>query len=119
MNRKIKIIFCLFFVVFALASCDPVTYDSKCTLTVYVYSGALPPEGEPLDRALVTLTPGTANDFTGSDGIVVFEDLQVTNHQFKIQAQKEGYSTNWVNLTLHPGREETAYIILEPKPSNP
>ena len=119
MSKKVKFTFCLFFLIFALASCDPVTYDTKCTLTVYVYSKALPPEGEPLDRALVTLTPGTANDFTGSDGIVVFEDIQVSNHPFKIQAQKEGYETNWVNLTLRPGREETAYITLKPIQSNP
>lgn len=61
--------------------------------------------GEPVSSVTVTLTPGGKSTITGTDGTFLFSN--VTPGQYSLQAQKEGYNTNYKQIAIVTG--ETAY----------
>lgn len=61
--------------------------------------------GEPVSSVTVTLTPGGKSTITGTDGTFLFSDI--TPGQYSLQAQKEGYNTNYKQIAIVI--EETAY----------
>lgn len=61
--------------------------------------------GEPVSSVTVTLTPGGKSTITGTDGTFLFSDI--THGQYSLQAQKEGYNTNYKQIAIVIG--ETAY----------
>ena len=70
--------------------------------TITIYGTVIDYETQmPLDGVSVTVTPGAKNKVTGSDGY--FEFLDLTNQQYTIIAQKNGYSTGRKNITTVAG----------------
>ena len=89
----------LIIVLIALAtSCDPVTYDTFCTISGTVLDLD---SGDPIQSAVVTLTPGGYNTYTGSDGCFEFLDLDAG--RYTVMAQKTGYVTNHKEVTAIAG----------------
>lgn len=107
--------FCLFAVLAMLlcfmSSCDDgVDYDlfGNISGTVIDFD-----TGDPISEALVTLTPGGYNTYTGFDGTFVFLDIEGTT--CTIRAQKTGYHTNSKDVPLIPGGNQNVVLTLERK----
>lgn len=79
-------------------SCDPVTYDTFCTITGTVVDLD---SGDPIQSVLVTLSPSGYNTYTGSEGYFEFLDLDA--RQYTVTAQKTGYVTNRKTVTTVAG----------------
>ena len=69
-------------------------------------------KGEPIEGALVTLSPTGMNVYTGSDGRFEFHDLDAPR-QYTITAQKTGYCTNRKTVTIIQGDVVSFIIILQ------
>ena len=57
--------------------------------------------GEPIQNALITLSPGGLNTYTGYDGS--FEFLGLDAKQYTITAQQTGYAVNRKTVTIKIG----------------
>ena len=64
--------------------------------------------GEPLNDALLTLTPTNINFYTGRDGRFEFIDLEYG--QYTIVAQKNGYCNDRKTVNVISG--ETKYVTI-------
>lgn len=96
--------------VFLSVSCKPTTYDTFgeiygtiCTIDT----------NEPIEGALVTLSPGAKTYMTLDDGSFVFKKLDI--EQYTLTVQKEGYSTNRKSITPVAGERVEAVILLAPR----
>ena len=69
--------------------------------------------GEPLQSAMVTLTPGGLSTTTGSDGVYEFKSLDPGD--YSLQVSKAGYITNTKRTTVTTGGVVTGDIALEPE----
>jgi len=81
-----------------VTSCEPVTYDTFCTITGTVVDMD---SGDPVQSATVTLSPSGYNTYTGYDGH--FEFLDLGEHQYTVTVQKTGYVTNRKSVTTVAG----------------
>lgn len=91
--------FLLLIALIALAtSCTPVTYDTFGTITGTVVDMD---SGDPIQSALVTLSPSGYNTYTGSEGYFEFLDLE--SRQYTVTVQKTGYVTNRKTVTTAAG----------------
>ena len=79
-------------------SCNPVSYDTFCTITGTVIDMD---SGEPIQSALVTLSPSGNNTYTGYDGHFEFLDLDAC--QYTVTVQKTDYVTNRKTVTTIAG----------------
>lgn len=79
-------------------SCEPVTYDTFCTISGTVIELDT---GDPVQQATVTLSPSGLNTYTGYDG--TFEFLDLDDHQYTVTVQKTGYVTNRKTVTTVAG----------------
>ena len=57
--------------------------------------------GEPIEGALITLSPSGMNVYTGNDGL--FEFLDLDERQYTVTAQKVGYITTRKTVIIIPG----------------
>ena len=67
--------------------------------------------GDPVEGAMVTLSPGGMNVLTGYDGHFEFLDLDA--RQYTITVQKAGYITNRKTVTTIPGSVVSVVITLQ------
>ncbi len=66
--------------------------------------------GKPLNNCNVLLNPTGLSTTTGSDGSFHFANIEGGQHT--IQASKTGYTTNTKNITVMPGSESRADLLL-------
>ena len=71
------------------AACSPVEYDHFSTITGTVIDMD---NGEPVGNVEMTMTPGSHNKSTGSDGFFQFSDVEA--QQYTLTAQKAGYKVD-------------------------
>ena len=79
-------------------SCEPVVYDTFCTISGTVIDLDT---GNPIQQATVTLSPTGYNTYTGDDGHFEFLDLDA--RQYTVMVQKTGYVTNRKQVTTVAG----------------
>ncbi|MBP3471724.1 MAG: carboxypeptidase regulatory-like domain-containing protein [Paraprevotella sp.] len=72
--------------------------------------------GELLQGATVTMSPGGISLVTGSDGS--FECLDVQPGQYRLQAQKQGFVSNYKQITVVVGQTASGDLTLAPIQSN-
>ena len=109
-NRIVLVVFALFAVVVNNA-CNPVTYDTYCTI-----SGTVTEYGtnNPIQGADVIIQPAQIPTKTGSDGTFYFKDIDAG--QLRVQAQKEGYESNTKTIMANGG--ETLIVDISLKKIN-
>ena len=91
--------FLLIMAVIALAtSCEPVIYDTFCTISGTVIDLET---GDPIQQATVTLSPTGYNTYTGNDGH--FEFINLDARKYTVMVQKTGYVTNRMTVTTVAG----------------
>lgn len=106
-----KIIFMMLCVAsISLTSCDPVTYDTFGGISGTILEMET---GEPIKNALLTLSPGGKNTYSGSDGFFEFQDLEAGQYTLTVQAT--GYSSNRKTITVVAGATENVNITLQKK----
>jgi hypothetical protein len=91
-------------------ACNPVTYDTFCDITGIVVDLD---SGDPIQGALVTLSPRGYNTYTGSDGYFEFLDLDV--HQYTVSVSKTGYNANRKDITPVAGSVANIKLTLQKK----
>ena len=97
-------------VIFVTASCAKDEVD----LTGSVYGKVTDAfTGEPLQSAMVSLTPGGLSTTTGSDGVYEFKSLDPGD--YSLQVSKAGYITNTKRTTVTTGGVAIGDIALEPE----
>lgn len=79
-------------------SCEPVVYDTFCTISGTVIDLET---GDPIQQATVTLSPTGYNTYTGDDGH--FEFIELDARQYTVTVQKTGYVTNRKTVTTVAG----------------
>ena len=67
--------------------------------------------GEPIKNALLTVSPGGKNTYSGSDGFFEFQDLEAGQYTLTVQAT--GYSTNRKTVTVVPGEVEQISMTMK------
>ena len=93
-----------------IAACQPVTYDTFGTISGTVLDFET---GTPIQNSVITLNPTGKNAFTGSDGFFQFDDLDPT--RYTVTAQKEGYDSDFLSITVYAGQVEMVSIALRKK----
>lgn len=91
-----------------VTSCEPVTYDTFCTISGTVIDLET---GDPVQQATVTITPIGYNTYTGSDGSFEFLDLDAG--RYTIMVQKTGYVTNRKEVTAIAGSVVSIKLTLQ------
>lgn len=66
--------------------------------------------GEPIQGALITLSPGGFNTYTGYDGSFNFLDLEAK--QYTLTAQKTDYAANRKTVTTLAGETVTVSLVM-------
>lgn len=67
---------------------------------------------EPIQGALVTISPINTSKNTGSDGRYTFSNLEPTT--FTVQISNNGYETNTKTITVEPGETRNGDVQLNP-----
>lgn len=67
--------------------------------------------GEPIQSALITLSPGGLNTYTGYDGSFDFQDLEAK--QYTLTAQKTGYIANRKTVTTISGNVVNVSLVMQ------
>ena len=93
-----RTLFLLLTLVALATSCEPVVYDTFCTISGTVIDLDT---GNPIQQATVTLSPTGYNTYTGDDGHFEFLDLDA--RQYTVTVQKTGYVTNRKQVTTVAG----------------
>lgn len=95
-----------------------VRFSTSCSETSYEYNtfGAISgtvldmDSGEPIQGALITLSPGGFNTYTGYDGGFNFMDLEAK--QYVLTAQKTGYASNRKTITTLAGETVVVSLVM-------
>ena len=106
--KKLLLFVTLFFSLLLCSCAKPI---SDMTVTIY---GTVQDKDtqEAIRGVLVTLSPGsTPSVSTGTDGKFEFVDLNPQTYH--IQAQKEGYRTDYRNVNPTPGETVQVNFLLE------
>lgn len=95
-----------------MASCAKIEYNNTGSIsgTVIVYSAGST-IGSPISNALVTLTPGQANTYTGTDGTFSYEDIEVG--KYTITVQSPGYQANRKEIHVEAGKVSQVALTME------
>ena len=91
-----------------VTSCEPVTYDTFCTISGTVIDLDT---GDPVQQATVTLSPTGYNTYTGNDGHFEFIDLDA--RKYTVMVQKTGYVTNRKEVTPVAGAVANINLTLQ------
>lgn len=67
--------------------------------------------GEPIQQAVVTLSPTSKNTYTGMDG--QFEYLDLEAQQYTVTVQKTGYQTNRKLVNVNPGESTVVSLVMK------
>lgn len=67
--------------------------------------------GDPVPQAMVTLSPGGMNTYTGNDGTFEFVDLDA--RQYTVTVQKTGYQTNRKTVSTIAGGNVNISLTLK------
>ncbi len=105
-----KILLLIMALIAMATSCEPVTYDTFCTISGTVIDLDT---GDPVQQATVTLSPSGYNTYTGSDGYFEFLDLDA--QQYTITVQKTGYVTNRKTISTVAGSVKEIKLTLQKK----
>ena len=109
MKRFIFILLTIVALVCTISSCgDELEYDSDGKISGTVIDMI---SGEPIQNALITLSPSGLNTYTGYDGD--FEFLGLSAKQYTLTAQKEGYSANRKTVTIKAGEYVNVSLVME------
>lgn len=108
MKTKLFLFLISFTLMLGMTSCDDLEYDSNSSIAGTVIDVDT---GEPIEGALITLTPGGLNTYTGYDGSFEFIDLNAK--QYTLTAQKTGYNTNRKTVTSKAGEMATVQIVMK------
>lgn len=103
-----KTLFLLLTLVALVTSCEPVTYDTFCTISGTVIDLDT---GDPVQQATVTLSPTGYNTYTGNDGHFEFIDLDA--RKYTVMVQKTGYVTNRKEVTPVAGAVANINLTLQ------
>lgn len=108
MKNRIVLAVLALFVLVVNNACDPVTYDTYCTI-----SGTVSEHGtnNPIQGADVIIQPAQLPTKTGDDGTFYFKDIDAG--QLRVQAQKEGYESNTKTIMAHGGETLIVDISLK------
>lgn len=95
-----------------------VCFSTSCSNTSYEYNtiGAISgtvldvDSGDPIQGALITLSPGGFNTYTGYDGGFNFMDLEAK--QYVLTAQKTGYASNRKTITTLAGETVVVSLVM-------
>lgn len=98
MRKTLEMLICFFATCFMVACSEE---ETDTTGTVY---GRLTDaiSNEPIAGANIQITPGGKSTVTGSDGSFEFRDMEAG--QYKLQAQKYGYQTNYKQIDVVAGK---------------
>lgn len=109
-TRKTIVSFAILLIVFLMTSCDKGMIQSDMYGTI---SGTLIEmgSGEPIQGALITLSPGGKNTYTGYDGS--FDFLELEAKQYTLTAQKAGYEANRKTVTTLSGSTVTVSLVMQ------
>lgn len=66
--------------------------------------------GEPISGVNIIITPGGRSTVAGSDGTFTFTDCDAG--QYSLQAQKNGYKTNYKQISVRAGETAMADMTL-------
>lgn len=103
-----KKILIMFAVVAMFTACKPVEYDTFATITGTVLDYD---NGEPISNALITVTPGGLNTYSGTDGQFQFDDVETVS-SYTVRAQKTGYQANSKYVNAGDGAGQTINVSL-------
>ncbi len=109
MKRIAIVLFAVISLMYLLSSCGgELEYDSKGKISGTVIDLDT---GEPIQSALITLSPGGLNTYTGYDGSFDFIDLEAK--QYTLTAQKTGYAANRKTVTTISGSAVTVSLVMQ------
>lgn len=109
MKKAISIFVLAAFILLAATSCKKEKYENiNGTVTGTVIDMD---NGEPVGNALMTMTPGGLNTYTGSDGFFKFGDVEA--QQYTLTAQKTGYKANRKTVNVAAGETVTVSLVME------
>lgn len=109
MKRVAFILLTFIALVCGMSSCsDELEYDSDGKISGTVIDMD---SGEPIQNALITLSPGGLNTYTGYDGS--FEFLGLDAKQYTITAQQTGYAANRKTVTIKAGEYVTVSLVMQ------
>lgn len=95
--------------IFMLAnSCAKTEYDLTGNIsgTVIDYT-----TGEPIQKALVTLSPTSKNTYTGMDGQFEYQDLEA--QQYTVTVQQTGYQANRKIVNVGAGETTNVSLVMK------
>ena len=98
----------MFAVATMFVACKPVEYDTFSTITGTVLDYD---NGEPISNALITMTPGGLNTYTGIDGQFQFDEVEADN--YTVRAQKTGYGANSKYVNAEAGQTVNVSLTLK------
>lgn len=87
--KTLKVVICFVAACF-MAACSEEETDTTGTIYGRLTDAI---SNEPIAGANIQITPGGKSTVTGSDGSFEFRDMEAG--QYKLQAQKYGYQTNY------------------------
>lgn len=91
--------------------------STACTKTQYDLFGNISgtvidvESGEPIQQALVTLSPSSKNTYTGIDG--QFEFIGLDAQQYTATVQKTGYQANRKLVNVNPGETTNISLVMK------
>lgn len=95
-------------------ACTKTEYDLMGNISgIVIEIGDDNVSGDPIQGALVTISPTLKNTYTGSDGKFEFKDLE--GDQYTVTVQKTGYKTNRVNASVGAGETTKISLTMEKK----
>ena len=110
MKKTLVLLFLSTFFLTIYTSCSREDYgDILATASGYViyYEND---SAHPLNAALVTMSPGGLNTYTGIDGYFEFKDVDA--NQYTLEVQKNGFKTNRITFTLNPGETRSLSLVM-------
>ena len=107
MKRKIALFMMGFTILMITSSCTKTEYDLTGNIsgTVIDYD-----TGEPIQKALVTLSPTSKNTYTGMDGQFEYTDLE--SQQYTVTVQQTGYQANRKLVNVNAGETTNVSLVM-------
>lgn len=100
--------------VVGMVGCGP---DDVETMTGLIYGKITNSvNNEPLSGVTVTISPGGVSLITGDDGSFEYQDMQPG--QYKLQAQKQDFQSNYKQISVIAGQTVSGDIRLSPVQTN-
>ncbi len=108
-KNSLALLFNIVIICVAIIGCSPDIEDTKGNIRGKIVDSMT---DEPLQGVTVTISPKGESTVTGNDGTFEFVDL--TPSQYSIQAQKDGYKTNYKQISIFAGETGIGDMSLTP-----